>query len=267
MFQFRITNIVVCRFPQITTYIAPSPLIILHLHGLHWHRSDALNLTRPAPGFFLYYPGQISEYEYDGTRENWVVFLESDGLRRGSEAGTVEVNTGHCWCKLPGWSQFSSQKIAGWRNEFFQMRELLSDPSPISQLRLQTGVANILRAISDSGADRISKTPAAQLKNLLDEDRSFERSLSEFSSELGYSVDHLRRLFEKEYGLSPIAYRNQRRAEQANVLLANSTLRVKEVAHLLGFQNPGQFAVFFRKHFGISPVEAIQRYRFGTEHR
>lgn len=265
MFQFRVTNLVCCRFAQQASYIAPTPHIGLSVRGLRWHRSMGVIRERIGPALTITPAGYSCEFEYGSDRENWVVFLQTDAIRAGEAPGMVEIETDVGWCRLPMWTPLSEEHVAGWQNEFARLKELMADPSPMAQLRIQTGVANILRFLCDNRRDCIGKNPAEQFKALLDEDVSCERSLSEYSWELEFSTDHLRRLFEKEYGITPVAYRNRRRAELANLLLANSRLRVKEVAQKLGFKNPGQFAVFFRQHFKISPAEAIRQYRFGEQ--
>lgn len=263
MFQFKVTNLVCCRFAQQTTYTAPSPHIGLNVRGLRWQRSEDGSCEHVGPTMAIVPAGYTWDFEYGPDRENWVIFLQTDAIRRGESPRTVEIETECGWCRLPIWSPLPVELVPGWQNEFIRLKELLPDPSPLAQLRIQTGVANILRFLCDNQQDCISKNPAEQLKALLDEDVNCERSLLACSQELEFSSDHLRRLFEKEYGITPVMYRNRRRAELANLLLANSRLRIKEVAQKLGFSNQGHFSTFFRQHFNISPADAIRRYRFG----
>ena len=70
----------------------------------------------------------------------------------------------------------------------------------------------------------------------------------------GASEAHLRRLFMKRVGMSPLAYMIHRRMERAQTLLRSSPLHVAEIAHSLGYEDPLYFSRQFKRHCGISPV-------------
>lgn len=91
--------------------------------------------------------------------------------------------------------------------------------------------------------------------------RYMERHLSdrvrvERLAQLCYmSPSQLRRLFLREYGLSPIAYRNRLRMEKAKDMLCYGSLRVSEIAALLGYDNVYAFSAAFKRETGVSPTE------------
>lgn len=62
-------------------------------------------------------------------------------------------------------------------------------------------------------------------------------------------------LFRKEFGITPLEYRNKILIKQAKFLLVSSDISVKEIAFNLGFQSVAYFSRFFKKHTGFSPNE------------
>ncbi len=72
----------------------------------------------------------------------------------------------------------------------------------------------------------------------------------------GFSRAHFTRVFTDSEGLPPAEFVLQQRMRRAASLLANDTpVSVKEVAVLVGFDDPNYFAKVFRRVFGTSPTE------------
>ncbi len=70
------------------------------------------------------------------------------------------------------------------------------------------------------------------------------------------SKEHIRKLFIKEHGVSPLQYLKQRRLELAKQLLAKKDdgyLRINEIAETCGFSDSAYFSRFFKKETGVSP--------------
>lgn len=65
-------------------------------------------------------------------------------------------------------------------------------------------------------------------------------------------------LFQEEYGMTPMEYRDRLLMEKARVFLRGEVLSVTETAEQLGFENVSYFSKFFRKHQGISPSQYIR---------
>lgn len=68
------------------------------------------------------------------------------------------------------------------------------------------------------------------------------------------SVSRFRELFQKQFGMSPVKYRNKLRIERAGELLAEEDLTVAEVAYAAGFGNIGYFYRCYTAAFGETPV-------------
>lgn len=80
------------------------------------------------------------------------------------------------------------------------------------------------------------------------------RELAERSS---MSVSNLEKIFKKNYGLSPIAYRNLLRINHARSLLLNG-YSVGETADMVGFSNYYYFCKQFKNKTGLSPGEFVK---------
>ncbi len=67
------------------------------------------------------------------------------------------------------------------------------------------------------------------------------------------SVSSFRSLFHKQYGMSPVQYRNNLRIERARVLLAEGSCTVGEAAYSCGFDNLGYFCRYYKRITGETP--------------
>jgi len=75
----------------------------------------------------------------------------------------------------------------------------------------------------------------------------------------GLSLTHFNRLFKSRVGMSPRAFIIHQRMTWARHLLKNSMLSVKEIASVVGFNDPLYFSSRFSRYAGVSP----KRYRGG----
>ena len=72
---------------------------------------------------------------------------------------------------------------------------------------------------------------------------------------LGISDRHLRRIFESQFGVSPLQYLQTRRLLSAKQLLTDTSLAVTQVAELSGFASVRGFNTAFATHYGLNPTQ------------
>ncbi|NBQ16038.1 MAG: helix-turn-helix domain-containing protein, partial [Proteobacteria bacterium] len=65
---------------------------------------------------------------------------------------------------------------------------------------------------------------------------------------------HLQRIFEAQWGVSPLQYLQTRRLLAAKQLLTDTDLRVAQVAHLSGFASVRRFNAAFVGHYQLQPT-------------
>ena len=99
---------------------------------------------------------------------------------------------------------------------------------------------------------------AHQAARLLDEpERWLETtpSVEKLALKLGISARHLRRIFEAQFGVSPLQYLQTRRLHTAKQLLADTALPITQVALLSGFASLRRFNATFVGHYKLNPTQ------------
>lgn len=89
-------------------------------------------------------------------------------------------------------------------------------------------------------------------------DRSI--SIHELSRKAYMSESHFYRVFKNETGLSPIDFINNERIKLATRLLADPTIKIKEVYKRCGFDSRSYFNRMFRKKKQLSPTQFQAKY-------
>lgn len=82
--------------------------------------------------------------------------------------------------------------------------------------------------------------------------------VEEFARASHISVSSFRDLFRREYGTSPVAYRNRLRIRRAQELLSEGSCTVAEAAYACGFENVGYFCRCYKSITGERPSLAKQ---------
>jgi len=99
---------------------------------------------------------------------------------------------------------------------------------------------------------------AHQAARLLDEPESWTEqtpTVENLASRLGVSDRHVRRIFETQFGLSPLQYLQTRRLLTAKQLLADTALPITQVALISGFASVRRFNAAFVEHYGLNPTQ------------
>lgn len=78
-------------------------------------------------------------------------------------------------------------------------------------------------------------------------------SLRDIANEVGYSITYLSTLFRKQTNYSPLSYFSHLKITKSCEYLDQTSLKVKEIAFLLGYSDPYYFSKDFQKKMGISP--------------
>ncbi|MDP3138481.1 MAG: AlkA N-terminal domain-containing protein [Burkholderiaceae bacterium] len=99
---------------------------------------------------------------------------------------------------------------------------------------------------------------AQQAARLLDEPEAwgFEApSIERLAARLGVSDRHVRRIFEAQFGVSPLQYLQTRRLLSAKQLLTDTALPVTRIALISGYASVRRFNAAFVEHYGLNPTQ------------
>lgn len=102
-------------------------------------------------------------------------------------------------------------------------------------------------------ATSILAQQAAQILNVVHGMGSGRESIAQVAARLGISERHLRRVFEAQWGVSPLQYRQTRRLLTAKQLLTDTKLPVGQIALLAGFDSVRRFHAAFVQHYQLQP--------------
>ena len=83
-------------------------------------------------------------------------------------------------------------------------------------------------------------------------------SLELLAKNANLSKDHFIRLFKKETGNTPQQYINQKKIEQAQLILITEETPIKQLAYQLGFEDPSYFCRLFHQRTGYTPLQYRQ---------
>ncbi len=129
-------------------------------------------------------------------------------------------------------------------------------------LRCRPELAPRAASWSTQDASRILAQQAARLIDEPDawtsDGESSGPGAAQIAARLGVSDRHLRRIFEAQFGVSPLQYLQTRRLLAAKQLIADTRLPMTQVALASGFASVRRFNDAFVAHYGLNP-SALRR--------
>lgn len=99
------------------------------------------------------------------------------------------------------------------------------------------------------------KSLARRAASMIQEECSAGDGLEKLSARLGYTDRHVRRVFQDEFGVTPMRFLTTCRLRLAKALLADTDLNMAEVAKASGFKSTRRFNDAFKSHYGLVPSE------------
>jgi AraC family transcriptional regulator of adaptative response / DNA-3-methyladenine glycosylase II len=99
---------------------------------------------------------------------------------------------------------------------------------------------------------------ANQAARLLDEPEGWSEgapSVEKLAVRLGVSNRHLRRIFDAQFGVSPLQYLQTRRLHTAKQLLTDTALPITRIALMSGYQSVRRFNAAFAGHYKLNPTQ------------
>jgi AraC-like DNA-binding protein len=78
-------------------------------------------------------------------------------------------------------------------------------------------------------------------------------SIKEMALKSDLSISHFSCLFHKATGVPPLEYFIRLKLERACILLYDSDIKIKDIASMLGYEDPYYFSRLFKKYMDMSP--------------
>jgi AraC-like DNA-binding protein len=203
-------------------------------------------------GEFIAIPGK-TRHSYAAAEDNpwtiyWIHFR-----------GAVSNQLVSRFKELYGWKGFtpSGEKSIELFNEIYQQLErgYGSDTLMHANMCLWHYISTFLHNDSLPTENAKNKTAIDMAIDFLGKNITRAVTLSEVAKVVHLSPAHFSSVFRKKTGFSPIEYFNHLKIQKACQHLLFTDLRVKEIAQLIGIDDPYYFSRLFTKLMGISPNE------------
>ncbi len=91
----------------------------------------------------------LIDFEYGPDRENWVLLGETAGVRAGERPGTMEIADQDLWITVPAVLSLHNEQVPALQEEFLRLHDAFRNPIAANRLRLQLGLAALLRLLLD----------------------------------------------------------------------------------------------------------------------
>jgi AraC-like DNA-binding protein len=123
------------------------------------------------------------------------------------------------------------------------------------------GAINLLLAdfFADGVKDTQSLVKFQPVFDYIDKNFRSNISLKDMADLINVSPVYFANSFKSEFGISPKQYLLNKRISQAQQLLLETNLSVKEIAYEVGFENPNYFSEYFAKRTGITALSFRHR--------
>ncbi len=103
----------------------------------------------------------------------------------------------------------------------------------------------------------INKSPVDKAIFLMQNSLKGNLTVHDIASHVNLSESHLSKVFKNKTGSSPFDFYIGLKMQEAIRLLTNQSMKIKEVAYTLGYEDPFYFSRLFKKHIGTSPMNFL----------
>ncbi len=122
------------------------------------------------------------------------------------------------------------------------VQKLQPAPAPLATHSAAERVATQFAELLERQFPRLSPQPPLRL-----------RTAADYADQLAVHVNHLNRVLKETTGQTTTVLLSRRLAQEAKLLLRQTTWSVSEIADSLGFADVAHFCTFFKRHAGQTP--------------
>lgn len=126
-----------------------------------------------------------------------------------------------------------------------------------SELSLMEDYSPTLRSDEDTGEISPSRLNVlvAMVEEYIKKNFMYEISMQDAARAVNYSDAYFSKMFKQQFGVNFTAYLTEYRIEEAQKLLRQPTVSVKDIGARVGYPDSNYFARVFRRMKGVSPSE------------
>jgi len=154
---------------------------------------------------------------------------------------------------------FIFEKSSNYETMFRKAYESFNLYSIASKMKTRIILENIIYTMILDFAHNNNFTPKnsklLKVYNYINENYSKDISTEDLCNISNYSSSHLRRLFLREFNISPVGYINKIRIEHAKNIFHITDIPIYAVAQEVGFKNYHYFSKVFHQMCGMTPGE------------
>ena len=128
------------------------------------------------------------------------------------------------------------------------------------QIIFQQLIPQLMKQKSATVSQQVERV-AKETARFLEESFREEISYDFLSQQFNFTSTYITRCFKKIYGMTPLAYLNKIRLEEAKFSLRNTDLTIEKIAFSTGFNSISYFSRAFAKALGMPPIQYRKFYQ------
>lgn len=204
---------------------------------------------------FLIFPNETTVYSADAESPWSYIWIAFNGIKAYEYlqyAGfSIKNRVGHFECE---------KKLVQCIDHILSAHELTYSNQLNRQIQLLTFLSTLIQERENNTTELLSRADYSQQSyvtftmNYIEQNYQMNITINDICSKLGITRSYLTKLFKNVLHTSPYDYLLNVRIDKAISLLKYTTLPIKEVAALVGYQDPLVFSKTFKKKTGISPI-------------
>lgn len=260
--QITITHAGLYTKPEIYHQTTPCVFLGLNISGLEYmkiYTPEGKLVTEVQNDSLILIPEEFQlDFSFQAPRKNYIVMCNIDGISWNKQSNMAVLNFGDQQIEVPLTIPVPLLRLEQIQELFQRVLQLNESALPAdlksAELLINSALAEFLE---HSKVDSEQKIPEilTELKEKIDSDISFEKSLAEIMRIIPMTEVHLRRLFLKHYQTTPAEYRARLRFAKIRQLLGESDLSFKEIADSVGMKHVTHLYLFLKKQCGMTPAE------------
>jgi AraC-like DNA-binding protein len=123
----------------------------------------------------------------------------------------------------------------------------------LSKMQMSISFLNALLKLSAQVCE--PSTIFEQIKKYLNLHICDKVTLVDISKNLGYTKQHIIRIFKENINITPMVYINNEKLSIATKLLFETNYSIEKISTTCGFEDPNYFSRLFKKRYGLSPTK------------